>query len=163
MQFVKHFKHIKFLGKLHFITLNYPLDYILHPKLSNCTFCTINYHSYHALHSSVIFTVIFNRILLHVTSTCFLLRWNKIKRLKHPSSKLIKTKPKFFHISLYLTWGHPLHLHCFLKKKKRCSFRVSLVSSLAIDKVQLFYYRLAKSILRNTKSQIHGCNSCWKA
>ena len=124
------------------------------------------------MHLGVIFIVIFTRILLHVTRKCFLLRWNKVKRLKHPSSKLIKTKPKFFHISLYLTWGHPFHLHCFLKKKKKKkkknkqtnSFRVSLVSSLAIDKVQIFYYRLAKSkctdvILRNTKSQIHGCNS----
>ena len=98
-------------GKLHFTTLNYPLDYTLHSKLSDCTLCTLNYHTYHALHPGVIFTVIFNRILLHVTSTCFLLRWNKVKRLKHPSSKLIKTKLKFFYISLYLTWGHPLHLH----------------------------------------------------
>ena len=101
------------LEKLHFTTLNYPLDYTLHPKLSDCTLCTLNYHTYHALHPGVIFTVIFNRILLHVTSTCFLLRWNKVKRLKHPSSKLIKTKLKFFYISLYLTWGHPLHLHYF--------------------------------------------------
>ena len=145
------------MGKLHFTTLNYPLDYTLHPKLSDCTLCTLNYHTYHALHPGVIFTVIFNRILLRVTSTCFLLRWNKFKRLKHPSSKLIKTKLKFFYISLYLTWGHPLHLHYFYfkKKKKKRNFRVSLVSSLVIDKVQIFHYKLAKSkctdvILRNT-------------
>ena len=107
------------MGKLHFITLNYPLNYTLHHKLSDCTLCTLNYHTYHALHPGVIFTVIFNRILLHVTSTCFLLRWNKVKRLKHPFSKLIKTKLKFFHISLYLTWGHPLHLHYFYIQKKK--------------------------------------------
>ena len=92
-------------GKLHFTTLNYALDYTLHPKLSDSTFCTLNYHT---LHPGVIFAVIFNRILLHVTSTCFLLRWNKIKRLKHLSLKSIKTKLKNFHISLYLTWCHPL-------------------------------------------------------
>ena len=70
-------------GKLHFTILNYALDYTLHPKLSDCTLCTLNYHTYHTLHPGVIFVVIFNRILLHVTSTCFLFRWNKVKRLKH--------------------------------------------------------------------------------
>ena len=98
----------KNLGKLHFTTLNYALDYTLHHKLSDCTLCILNYHSYHTLYPGVIFAVIFNRILLHVTSTCFLLRWNKVKRLKHPSLKSIKTKLKNFHISLYLTCCHPL-------------------------------------------------------
>ena len=65
---------LNYMRKLHFTTLNYPLDYTLHPKLSNCTLYTLNYHTYQALHPGVIFTVIFNRILLHVTSTCFLLR-----------------------------------------------------------------------------------------
>ena len=103
------------MEKLHFITLNYPLDYTLHSRLSDCTLYTLNYHTYHALHPDVIFTVIFNKILLHVTSTCFLLRWNKVKRLKHPPSKLIKTNLNFITSpsNLYLTWGHPLHLHCF--------------------------------------------------
>ena len=87
-------------GKLHFTTLNYPLDYTLHSKLFDCTFCTLNYHIYHALHPDVIFTVIFTKILLHVTSTCFLLKLNKVKRLKQPSSKSIKTKPRFFLICL---------------------------------------------------------------
>ena len=128
-------------GKLHFTTLNYLLDYTLHPKLSNCTFYTINYHIYHILHPGVIFTVIFNRILLHVTSTCFLLRWNKVKRLKEPSSKSIKTKPKFFLICLVS--------RCFIctlpLSKRTQNLRVSLISSLAINKVQIFYYRLVKS------------------
>ena len=44
----------------------------MNSKLSDCTLCTINYYIYHTLHSGVIFTVIFNRILLHVRSTCFL-------------------------------------------------------------------------------------------
>ena len=101
-------KPLKTQGKLHFITLNYTLDYTLHPKLSDCTLCTLNYHTYHTLHAGVIFVVIFNGILLHVTSTCFLFRWNKIKRLKHLSLKSIKTKLKNFHISLCLTWCHPL-------------------------------------------------------
>ena len=85
--------------KLYLTTLNYALDYTLHHKLLNCTLCTLNYHT---LHSSAIFAIIFNRILLHVTSTCFFLRWNKVKRLKHPSSKLILKKSKIFHISLCL-------------------------------------------------------------
>ena len=74
------------LGKLHCTTLNYALYYTLHLKLSDCTLCTLNYHTYHTLHPGVIFVVIFNRIMLHVTNTCFLLRWNKVERLKHPSS-----------------------------------------------------------------------------
>ena len=76
--------------KLHFTTLNYALYYVLHPKLSDYTLCTLNYHTYHALHLGVIFAIIFNRTLLRVSSTCFLLRWNKVKRLKHPSSNQLK-------------------------------------------------------------------------
>ena len=93
---------LSFSGKLHFTTLNYALDYTLHPKLSDCTLCTLNYYTYHILHPNVIVAVIFNKILLHVISTCFLLRWNKVKILKYPSSKSIKTKPKIFPISLFL-------------------------------------------------------------
>ena len=55
--------HIKIKGKLHFTTLNYALDYTLHPKLSDCTLCTLNYHTYHTLHPGIIFAVIFNWIL----------------------------------------------------------------------------------------------------
>ena len=114
--------YIYFLkGKLHFTTLNYALDYTLHLKLSDYTLCTLNYHTYHTLHFGVIFAVIFNRILLHVTSTCFLLRWNKVKRLKHPSPKSIKTKPNFFTSFLVVLniWGS------FRKKNilgKKCLF-----------------------------------------
>jgi len=35
--------HINFLGELHFTTLNYTLDYILHLKFFECTFYTLNY------------------------------------------------------------------------------------------------------------------------
>ena len=75
-------------GKLHFTTLNYAQDYtllpytmhkIIHPKLFECTFCTLNYHIYHTLHPGVTFVVIFNEMLLHMTCTCILLRWNKLK------------------------------------------------------------------------------------
>ena len=72
-------------------------------KKGKLHFTTLNYYTYHILHPNVIVAVIFNKILLHVISTCFLLRWNKVKILKYPSSKLIKTKPKFFNNSLYLT------------------------------------------------------------
>ena len=95
------------LGKLHFITLNYALDYTLHPKLFKRTLCTLNYHTYYTLHHGIIFAVIFNEILLHMTNTCFLLRRNKLKKPKYPSSKSIKTKHNFFHISL-----SRMHTHC---------------------------------------------------
>ena len=52
------------LGKLHFTILNYALYYTLHP--------------------GIIFVVIFNRFMLHVTSTCFLLRWKKSEKTKTP-------------------------------------------------------------------------------
>ena len=97
---VKIKRNIFIWRKLYHTTLNYALDYTLHHKLLNCTLCTINYHTYHTLHSSAIFAIIFNRVLLYVTSTCFFLKWNKVKRLKHLSSKLILKKPKIFHISL---------------------------------------------------------------
>ena len=87
------------------------------------TLCTLNYHT---LHPGVTFAIMFDKIILHVPSTCFLLRWNKLffylrnththmgekgrdkrihshantERLKHHSSKLIKTKANFSHISL---------------------------------------------------------------
>ena len=64
--------------KLYFTILNYALDYTLHPKLSDCTIYTLNYYT---LHPGVIFVVIFNKILLHVTSTYFLLRWKKVKHI----------------------------------------------------------------------------------
>ena len=87
---------IIFKGKLHFTTQNYTPDYTLHPKLFECTLCTLNYHTYYTLHPSVTFVVMFNEMLLHMTSTCILLRWNKLKRLKHSTSKLIKQDPIFF-------------------------------------------------------------------
>ena len=65
--FISRFFFLGGQGKLHFITLNYPLDYILHPKLSDCILCTINYHTYHTyqtLHLGVIFTNIFNKHML---------------------------------------------------------------------------------------------------
>ena len=82
--------------ELHFTTLNYASDYTLHPKLFERTLCTPNYHPYHTLHPGVTFTLIFNGILLHMTNTCILFRWNKLKRMKHPFSKSIKTKAHFF-------------------------------------------------------------------
>ena len=101
------------LGKLHFTTLNYALDYTLQPKLFKHILCTLNYHTYNTLYPGVTFAIMFNRMLLHMTSTCILLRWNKLKSLKHPTSKPIKTKPNFFHISL------PLSRACSLFPKSR--------------------------------------------
>ena len=51
---------IYILEKLHFTTLNYTLNYTLHPKLLDCTLCTLNYYTYHTLHPGIIFAVIFN-------------------------------------------------------------------------------------------------------
>ena len=87
-------------GKLHFTTLNYTLSYTLHPKLFEHTLCILNYHTNHTLHPDVTFAVMFNGMLLHMTNTCIFLRRNKLKRPKYSSSKTIKTKPNFFHISL---------------------------------------------------------------
>ena len=87
--------HIKiiFIGEITLFTiLNYAPDYTLHHKLFERTLCILNYHT---LHLDVIFAIMFNEILLHVTSTCFLFMRNKLKRLKHPSSKSIKTKANF--------------------------------------------------------------------
>ena len=104
-----------FQRKLHFITQNYALDYTLHHKLSNCALCSLNHHT---LYPGVIFSITFNRILVHVTITCFLLRWNKVKRLKHHSSKSIKTKPNFFLISLPLSCLQPLpQIYIFINPK----------------------------------------------
>ena len=61
------------------------------------TLCTLNYHN---LHPGVTFVVMFDGISLHMTCMCFLLRWNKLKKLKHTSSKSIKTKANFIYISL---------------------------------------------------------------
>ena len=100
-------KDVKFWGKLYFTTLNYAPNYTLHPKLFECTFCTLNYHTLHSKLSHFApwcnFAIMFDRMLLHVTSTCILFRWNKLKRLKHPFSKSIKTKANFFQISLLVS------------------------------------------------------------
>ena len=93
-----------FKGKLYFTTLNYALCYTLHPKLFERTLCTINYHTNHTLHPGITFAVIFNGMLLRMTSTCILLRWNKFKKPKHPSSKSIKAELNFFHISLQVSY-----------------------------------------------------------
>jgi len=45
-------------GKLHFTTLNYILNCTLHPKILECTLCTLNYH---ILHPHITFTVKLNR------------------------------------------------------------------------------------------------------
>ena len=48
------------LGKLHFITLNYTLDYTIRPKLFKCMFCTLNYDPSYTLHPDVKFAVNLN-------------------------------------------------------------------------------------------------------
>ena len=48
------------LEKLHFITLNYTLDYTIRPKLFKCTFCTLNYDPSYTLHPDVKFAVNLN-------------------------------------------------------------------------------------------------------
>ena len=112
------FLSFKFFPLSSQFSLKFRGNYTLHPKLSKCTLYTINYHAYHTLYPGVIFAFMFDWILFHVTNTCFLLRWNKLKRLKHPSSKSIKTilknqlkqKPIFFHISLSSVCASPQNL-----------------------------------------------------
>ena len=91
-----------FWGKLHITTRNYALNYILYPKLYECTLCTLNYYTYHTLHPSITFAVTFDRSLLRVTNICFLFRWNKLKSQKHSCSKSIKTKTNFFYTHVLL-------------------------------------------------------------
>ena len=45
------------LGKLHFITLNYVLNYILHLKLLEYTLYTLNYETYYILHPNINFII----------------------------------------------------------------------------------------------------------
>ena len=49
------------LEKLHFIILNYALNYILHPKLFECIICILNYDYCYTLHPIVSFTVKLDR------------------------------------------------------------------------------------------------------
>ena len=91
-------------------TLNYAPSYTLYHKLFECTLCILNYYTYNTLHLGVTFVIIFNRMLLHMTSKCNMLKCNKLKRPKHPTSKSIKTKPNFFsHLSppLLCVQPHP--------------------------------------------------------
>ena len=80
------------MGKLHFTTLDYTLNYILHPKLFECTFCTLNYYICYTLHPDFNFTV----MLEHMTCTCVSLKRYKVKRPKTPLSNYLKTKTYFF-------------------------------------------------------------------
>ena len=46
------------MRKLHFITLNYTLNYILHLKISEWTICTLNYNMCYILHTAINFVII---------------------------------------------------------------------------------------------------------
>ena len=96
------FFNFLFLGKLHFTTLNYTLDYTLHPKLFKCTIYTLNYDTYYTLHPDVSFTVILDETFMHMTCTCILLRWNKVKRQKY-SSQSLKQKLLSYYFSSSLS------------------------------------------------------------
>ena len=95
----------KFMGKLHFTTLNYASDYILHPKLFECTVYTLNYNSCYTLHPDVSFTVKFNGNMKHVTCMCVLLKCHKLKRQKTPSFQLIKNKTSFFSLFFFFSFS----------------------------------------------------------
>lgn len=51
------FKSCKNLGKLYSITLNCIIDYTLHFKLFESTFCYLNYDHYYTLHLNINFVV----------------------------------------------------------------------------------------------------------
>ena len=62
-----HFQFRLFiLVKITLYILNYTLDYTLHPKIFEHTFCILKYHT---LHLDITFVVIFNGMLLHMIST----------------------------------------------------------------------------------------------
>ena len=99
----------KIIKKIKQHTLNYAPGYTLHPKLFECTLCTINYYTYNTSHPGVTFAFMFNKMLVYMTNTYILLKCNKLKKLKHPTSKSIKTKPNFFsHLSPPLSCMQPL-------------------------------------------------------
>jgi len=50
----------RILEELHFITLNYILDYILFYKLFECTFYTLNYDYCYILHPNIKFAIKLN-------------------------------------------------------------------------------------------------------
>ena len=118
----------------------------MHPKLSKCTLCTQNYYTYHALHPDVTFAIIFDKILLHVLGTCFLLRWNKHKRLKHPSSKSIKMKSHIFPNLLSHVCASPQI--CILLKTSG-PIHPTHPSSKEKEKTQIFYLWPERSMKEN--------------
>ena len=73
--------------KLHFTILNYTLDYTLHLKLFECTVYTLNYDTCYTLYPDVSFTIILDGTFMYMTRTCVLLKWNKVKKQKNPSSQ----------------------------------------------------------------------------
>ena len=103
-------KKLIFFFKLHFIILNYILDYTLYHKLFKCTIYTLNQDIYYTLHLNVSFTVILDEIFMYMTRPCVFFRWDKVKREKHYSSQSIKQEASFilfFSSSLSLVQVQP--------------------------------------------------------
>ena len=86
------------LGKLCVITLNYVLNYTLHPKLFEYIVYTLNYVICYILHHNISFTVKLDGNMKHVTYMYVFLKWYKLKRPKTPLLNQLKTI--FFNLSL---------------------------------------------------------------
>ena len=86
------FYTIYFKGELHFIILNYAINYTLHHKLFKYTFCTIVYDLCYTLHPNVKFAVNLNGKV-----------WHHVKWPNCPSSQPITNKEKItlYHPKLY--------------------------------------------------------------
>ena len=88
---------LKKKGKLHFTTLNYTPDCILHPKFFEWTFCSLNYDICYTFHPNIKFRVTMDGMLNHMTPTWLLLKCHQVKRPKCPlpSPKTQKTLHRF--------------------------------------------------------------------
>ena len=60
-----------------------------YPKLFKCTVCTLNYDLCYTLYPGISFTVKLVKNMKHVTCTCVLLKWHKLKRPKPSYSPII--------------------------------------------------------------------------
>ena len=75
---------------------------LYYPKLFECTICILNYDPCYTVHPDVSFTVKLDENMKHVTCTCVLLKWHKLKRPKSPLFPIIYKPFSFSFFLLFL-------------------------------------------------------------
>ena len=83
--------------ELHFTTLNFILDYTLHPKFFECTFFTLNYDRCYNLHPDIKFAVNLDGKV-----------WHHVKKLV-PLPNPLKANKKLHFTTLNYTLNYTLH------------------------------------------------------